>query len=193
MNPLYYPPSIDFDLDERSTWNRSIWRTITIVIRFYTTIYLNIFLYVSVTNNYHFCWWSDVLTLPIRSTDRYFYRSPKRYTWKRNHFTSMYIYIYIYIYIYMYISHENEWHCRWKNTHDEEGRSVARSGDRPLRLAKRSVTDWATDSPTPLVSSKREPRMAERRRGSPILRLVAPKAPIFASLLLQLSCYRPYT
>lgn len=105
MNPLYYPPSIDFDLDERSTWNRSIWRTITIVIRFYTTIYLNIFLYVSVTNNYHFCWWSDVLTLPIRSTDRYFYRSPKRYTWKRNHFTSMYIYIHLYLYIYICIYH----------------------------------------------------------------------------------------
>lgn len=35
--------------------------------------------------------------------------------------------------------------------------------------------------------------MPERRRGSPILRLVAPKAPIFASLSLQLSRYRPYT
>lgn len=162
-------------------------------------LFVWIFFYVSriieAKRIYHFCWWSDVfVTYP-------FYRSlllsfSKRYTWKRNHFTSIYLYVFIYtsVYIHIYIC---IYHTRtndivgWKTRTTEE--SVARSGDRPLRLAERSVTDWATDSPTPLVPSKREPRMAERGRGSPILRLVAPKAPIFASLSLQLSRYRPYT
>lgn len=96
--------------------------------------------------------------------------------------------MYIYIYIYVYITRE-----RMTLSVKKHARRRIGCSDRPLRLAKRSVTDWATDSPTPLVSSKREPRMPEWRRGSPILRLVAPKAPIFASLSLQLSRYRPYT
>lgn len=88
-------------------------------------LFVWIFFYVSriieAKRIYHFCWWSDVfVTYPL-------YRSlllsfSKRYTWKRNHFTSIYLYVFIYtsvyIHIYMYISHENEWHCRLKNTHD---------------------------------------------------------------------------
>lgn len=134
-------------------------------------------------------------SLPIRSTDRYFYRSPNDTPGKETTspvYIYMYLYIHLYIYIYICIYHTRTNDIvDWKTRTTEE--SVARSGDRPLRLAERSVTDWATDSPTPLVPSKREPRMAERGRGSPILRLVAPKAPIFASLSLQLSRYRPYT
>ena len=60
-------------------------------------------------------------SLPIRSTDRYFYRSPNDTPGKETTspvYIYMYLYIHLYIYINMYISHENEWHCRLKNTHD---------------------------------------------------------------------------